>query len=318
MLTMPEEQYEQISKPLLNYLRTETKNPELQYTSPPKPLTGGYEAQMYEFTLLNQPKNIPEKLVLRILPADAPRYEAYMTGTIQTYLANQNYPTPKTHFIQPQTETLGGQFIIMEYIQGKTMYESYSNHYSAKLMAEIYHELHSIDPTPLIRQFKEANVSEKWFQGLVWREEYIQTQVKWLRPALKWVKENYPTDRINHRICHGDLHPLNIMVRNEKVVGIVDWGCLKIEDFHYDLAELRSVSLVLAPIFLNDSRWKNLFPEFLEVYRELGSFDESLFDFFVAFVCLHTLANNEKHAMWNADIVEILKNTFQEKTNISL
>jgi len=315
---MSQQTLEKTSKSLLKYLKQETGNKEIQYASPPKPLAGGFEAQMYEFTLVNQPKNIPEKLVLRIIPSDSPRHEAYLTGTTQTYLANYGFPTPKTYFIHPQTETLGGQFIIMEYIQGKTMYDTYPDHYSAKLMTETYHALHSIDPTPLIQQFKEANVSEKWFQGLVWREEYIHTQAKWLRPALKWVKENYPKDRVNHRLCHGDLHPLNIMVRDEKVVGVVDWGCLKIEDFHYDLAELRSASLVLAPIFLNDSRWKKLFPEFLEVYRELGSFNESLFDYFVAYVCLHTLVNNEKHKMWNTEIVEILKNTFQEKTNISL
>ena len=45
-----------------------------------------------------------------------------------------------------------------------------------------------------------------------------------LRPALRWLLEQRPAATETSSICHGDFHPLNVLVSGCEVTGVVDLG----------------------------------------------------------------------------------------------
>jgi aminoglycoside phosphotransferase (APT) family kinase protein len=55
-----------------------------------------------------------------------------------------------------------------------------------------------------------------------------------LAPGVAWLVANRPT-QVPPAICHGDLHPFNIMVDGNRITGVIDWGGLTIADPALDL-----------------------------------------------------------------------------------
>ncbi len=39
-----------------------------------------------------------------------------------------------------------------------------------------------------------------------------------------WLEDNWPSQPQAAAICHGDLHPDNILYLDGKVTGLIDWG----------------------------------------------------------------------------------------------
>ena len=207
----------------------------------------------------------------------------------------------------------------MDYVEGNTAYEETIEN-TGKQIAEICHKLHQIDPQPLIQQYIELDIPETRYKGLDWREEYIEEHARWLRPALTWVNYNYPASRVKPCICHGEFHPLNVIFKDGKVVSVLDWSTFKIEDYHYDLANLRNLSYLMVPVYYPEYDWSRFFSDFLGEYKRLGGFDEDRYEYFTAYLCflMYTVGLRYRNAINHPKIMEKLSNTFEESTNIPL
>lgn len=262
---------------------------------------------------------MPPHLVLRLLPPTYPQNQSTLTGTLHQYLSKQQYPTPNVHIIGNNTTILGGEFLLMDYVQGKTIFTELNEH-SPSQIAEACYKLHQIDPQPLIHQYKVKGIPQTRYQGLGWREEYIENNVKWLRPALYWVKEHYPRDRSNIRICHGEFHPLNVIVEDGQICAVLDWSTFKIEDPHYDLASLRNLSYIMIPTYLPERDWRRFFDDFLDAYVRVGGLDRDLFDYYVVFLALMMIVSGLRYsnAVAHPRIQEGLRSAIQEFTGITL
>jgi aminoglycoside phosphotransferase (APT) family kinase protein len=63
-----------------------------------------------------------------------------------------------------------------------------------------------------------------------------------LLPAADWLVGNLPTPVQAEVICHGDFHPLNIMMEAGRITGVIDWANVVLGEPAYDVAALRTIA----------------------------------------------------------------------------
>ena len=66
---------------------------------------------------------------------------------------------------------------------------------------------------------------------------------------MRWLIEHRPTDETTRVICHGDFHPQNILMENDRVTGVIDWPNVVVANRAFDVASTR-VILGLVPVAL--------------------------------------------------------------------
>lgn len=301
---------------LLEYLQKMLNNSDISFKTHPKRLTGGYETQIFSFQLEGASEKMSKPLVVRIFDSKRgnPRRKE---GTVMKYIAEYGFPAPSVYFDCYDPSILGGNFIIMDFIPGTTLLKY--NRDVPKIMAETHLDLHQIDPRPLRNRLLSAGWEESSFTGLSWRESYIHdNDVNWLKPALKWIKDNKP--EITHAICHGDFHSLNIMIDEGKVSGVLDWSMFRIEDPYFDIATTIILMSILGPIVLPQygDAFKETSDKYLDFYQEKSPVDSAKLEYYQAFRCLMVMVEYEiGMGVWHTPgILEAVIERFKNITGI--
>jgi aminoglycoside phosphotransferase (APT) family kinase protein len=126
-----------------------------------------------------------------------------------------------------------------------------------------------------------------------------------LRGGLRWLAERRP--RLSARaICHGDFHPLNVLVANGAVSGVVDWARVRICDPAYDagttagLLRLGPVELpgFLAPVV--GAARRAFVAAYRRAYAKHRALDEDAVRWSEALRCLVILLEVSEHRMADA------------------
>ncbi len=200
---------DQVSR-LLATLRETTGRDTLDFAAPPTPLSGGFYAEMYRFRLVDAPDGLDGELVARIIPdATLGEWEA----TVQRGLTAQGFASPAVRLTAPSSSPLGRYLMVMDHIDGQPPLGGLSFGSIATQipnlvrrlpdqLAHITAALHQLDPGPIAQ-----------------RLEALETE-----PAT--------TTRV---ICHGDLHPFNLLVDGDRSV-LVDWTVARIAHPAFDLS----------------------------------------------------------------------------------
>jgi aminoglycoside phosphotransferase (APT) family kinase protein len=275
----------------LEYIQKELNDPQIAYNTPPQPITGGVETEIYTFQLKNVSNQISEKLVLRIYPDNIPYHRAQVEGLVQNYLAENGYPAPSVPFICTDPSILGRTFIIMEYIPGTTLGQY--NEKVGETLAEITYELQLIDPEPLCQNLLSTGIEEQYLSGVGWREDYIlSNNLDWIKPALDWIKENRPEPE--YVICHGDLHANNVLMENGKVSGVLDWAAL-IDDICRDLGSTTMLYSLMAPCIMPEraDEFISRSKRFLDLYSQKRFIDPWKLEYYQALRCLWVMVSYE-------------------------
>ena len=273
---------------LLDYLREKLQDPELTYATPPTRFSQGQETYTYRFELKETPPNIPKHLVLRLY-REMNRGYALKEGAIQNILADNHFPAAKVHFICDEQKQLGGEFIVMDLIQGKPMFEAVPPEKLPKMLAETHVALHAIEPDPLVEVLKSTTVPEVWYDGTVFVDMFIESKnIGWLKPAVRWIRQNEPTER-RRVFCHGDFHPLNILVDDGRVSGVLDWGVSRIGEPEWDVAATSIICSHVGPSVIPEFDWAGLVDGYFESYRHRARLDSGKLEYYEAVNCINNL-----------------------------
>ena len=249
---------------LLNYLQREWKLPSLRYQNPPVSITGGFETMILKIQLNDTPKNVPATLIVRIFKRYASPGIALRESIIQNAVASVSIPAPRVFLTCSDSSILGGEFNIMAYVSGQPMIDAQQDDLP-ELLGRAHARLHEVDPVSITKQLANHGFSvERFsFQGRLngMQKRIAEAGYDWLTPGLQWLYKNKPkcTKSV---ICHGDFHPLNILMGESKISGVLDWGGFRIADPAYDVASTKVVLSVLAPVL----RPGLLYPDFVERY----------------------------------------------------
>jgi aminoglycoside phosphotransferase (APT) family kinase protein len=238
------------SSKLLQVLREATGDPGLCYADPPRPLGGGFWAELVAFSLADPPPGWPGELVARFMPdADAARKETI----VQAAVAAAGFPTPAIRAFGRDCG-LGRAFMVMDRAAGVHLLSGLTGaraiasavtamHDLPELLASTMARLHSLDPEPVRDQLDSSCDFPVTLPGMLatLRDMACTYGRGDLVAAAQWLLD-YPLPPASEVICHGDLHPLNLLVDGADRC-LLDWTTALLAPRPYDVA---FTALVLA------------------------------------------------------------------------
>jgi len=102
----------------------------------------------------------------------------------------------------------------------------------------------------------------------------------WLCDSVQWLIGNRPPRSEQLAICHGDFHPLNILIEGGKVTGVLDWpGCI-IADPVLDVAFTMVYLTIPFPHLLPEIEWDYLARGYLDAYHDQRPLDLKYLDYY--------------------------------------
>ena len=235
----------QLTDSLLQVLRTTFDCPALAYAEPPTPLTGGFWAEIFAVRFLDAPPELSGDLVARFMPEDLwGRRET----VVQREVAAQGFPAPRIRAAGGADAGVGRAFMVMDRAPGAPLLSELSAGRAIVEMPRIVRrlphllgttaaQLHQLDPGPVLaslaRDVPEAGV------GVDAMLTDLRVSAAWLGQAdlvaaTTWLGEHQPPHG-DVVICHGDLHPFNLLVDGSTIT-LIDWTASQIAAPEYDIA----------------------------------------------------------------------------------
>ena len=227
---------------LLGVLRAAAGRPDLEYARPPEPLRGGFWAELLSFSLARPPDGWPADLVARLMPDPRP---ARKETIVQRAVAAAGYPTPLVRASGGPDDGLGRAFLVMDRAPGRPALSGLDGGLTPAVARQVLHvpellatamsRLHALDPDLVrgeLEQVREAPVTVPALLALLGRlaGEYGRPD---LAGAAGWLADHPPRPAPDV-ICHGDLHPFNLLADGSRVT-LLDWSNALLAPRAYDV-----------------------------------------------------------------------------------
>jgi aminoglycoside phosphotransferase (APT) family kinase protein len=277
---------EDVSEGLLNYLNTQGyKN--AAYVEPLTQIIGGYDAFTYRFHLSGVSEKLAEPLILRLYGPERNPQTVILESAVQNALFAQDYPAPPVFFTCTETRFLDGAFMIMAFLDGDMMMSGELGGIPA-MLGLAHASLHNKDVTALSIQLTDQGIDEKHFR-LNGRLDELDTQRKefpWISDAVGWLADNKPTEPSQLSICHGDFHPMNILVCDDQLTGVLDWPGFMIGDAAMDVAATMILFEVVLDHLMPEAKQDGLLSQYLKTYTDERPLDVSNLDYYRMLRCV--------------------------------
>jgi aminoglycoside phosphotransferase (APT) family kinase protein len=305
---------------LLAYLQASFESPNLTYAEPPTRITGGFDTFIYGFRLDGAPPELAGDLILRLSRDDNPwiPLRTVFERTVQNVIAALAYPAPRVFDTCTDGSVLGAPFLIMEKLRGRSMLDMLFRPSRIWLrlpaiLAETQARLHALDPDKLLAAVDAEGLPRRVLTVGDWLDQAAsvidRTALDGLRPGLAWLGENQPSPTDQPVICHGDFHPLNILMLRGQVTGVLDWPGVKIAEPAYDVGATIAIFTqgpVNLPQFLSRPvnavrRW--LIGRYYRTYQRLRPVDEQAVRYYEALRCLDFLIEAGMHRRAEAGVI---------------
>jgi aminoglycoside phosphotransferase (APT) family kinase protein len=240
-----------LSARLLRVLRTATASTDLGYANPPRPLTGGFWAELFAFSLAGPPPGWPRELVVRLMPDPA---LARKETIVQAAVAAAGYPTPVVRASGGPDSGIGRAFMVMDRAAGAHILSGLSGAGAITsamraprqipgLLAVAMANLHEQDPRLVRDRLGCSRDTPVTVSGLLAMLHAMASEYRRpdLTAAAQWLAD-HPPPPAPEVICHGDLHPFNVLVHGASFT-VLDWSAAILAPRAYDVA---FTSLLLA------------------------------------------------------------------------
>jgi len=309
---------------LLSYLRSELDSQDINLMAPATPVTGGFDTRIFRFQLKDAPTEVSRPLIARLFGTSS-QNRAVFESAVQTAVADAGYPAPRVFFTCTDESMLGGSFMIMECMPGQAMATRDPIQLNVPLplmpatLAKAHLELHRIDAEPVRNALDSRGIHRDRYSfeaRFTWLVKQIDApRFAWLHPGLQWIIQNHPENPDRLVICHGDFHPINILVTHGEVSGVLDWSGFLVADPAYDVAITK---------FLGRLMFSSVCPQFPHLYYDqylkASPVDAARVEYYEAFRCLWTLLEGaEGHSGWSQPEVMVeLSELFQTITRVRI
>jgi aminoglycoside phosphotransferase (APT) family kinase protein len=215
---------------LLARLRRMAGMHSVEFAEPPSRISGGFETLIFGFRLARAPAPFDRALVLRrFRETDAgprARFEAAVHGAI----AQQGYPVPRVLDWSEDAAPLGAPFLVLERIEGEILMPRIFDPALFRFPAVLAREqlrLHALDPAPVLRAIEAAGFGAARVHPDAELEAVAsharRLGLAGLEPGVAWLRAKRPAPAPAVVVCHGDFHPLNVLAKDGRVTGVLDW-----------------------------------------------------------------------------------------------
>jgi aminoglycoside phosphotransferase (APT) family kinase protein len=225
-------------------LRSATGTPGLEYGHRPEPLRGGFWAELLSFSLANPPDGWPAELVARLMPDPG---TARKETIVQSAVAAAGFPTPLVRASGGPDGGLGRAFMVMDVAAGKPALSGLDGGLTPaavlrllrqvpQLLATSMARLHALDPGLVRGELEQVREVPVTLDGLLCA--LARFAAEFGRPdlagAARWLAD-HPPGAAPDVICHGDLHPFNLLADGDRVT-VLDWSTALLAPRAHDVA----------------------------------------------------------------------------------
>jgi aminoglycoside phosphotransferase (APT) family kinase protein len=308
--------------PLLGFLRGELG--ECRFAQPPVALVPGNETAIYAFRLAGLAPPLDRELVLRLFRPGTDVREVAAEAALQNALVAQGFPAAPAHLVCTDESVLGGAFFVMERLAGEPLFgasilldDSGSPSLSLAAvardgfamlatmpgtLARVDLQIHSLDVPRLIEALERDGVN--WHhRTLAARLEQIAERVDafaltGLTEGVRWLRDRLPDcSPEDWVVCHGDMQPLNLLVDNGEVSGVVDWSNMLLAPAESEIGWTRATLLTVpipmpGPLGFCARRFARFIADrYTNAYRRVRALDLSTVFYYEAFHSLLVLSH---------------------------
>jgi aminoglycoside phosphotransferase (APT) family kinase protein len=229
---------------LIGVLRSATQTPGLEYARGPEPMPGGFWAELLSFSLADPPDGWPAELVARLMPDP---WAARKETIVQRAVAAAGFPTPLVRVAGGPDCGLGRAFMVMDKAAGGPALSGLDGgptpadvprllRQVPELLATSMAQLHALDPDLVrgeLEQVRDVPVTVDGLLGALARfaAEFGRAD---LAGAARWLAD-HPPRPVPEVICHGDLHPFNLLADGDRVT-VLDWSTALLAPRAHDVA----------------------------------------------------------------------------------
>ncbi len=298
---------DELADHLLSVLRTLTGTPGLSYAGEPTRLTGGFWAELLAFELADAPGGWEGPLVARVMPEPA---LARKETVVQTAVALAGVPTPRVRGGGGPDAGLGRAFFVMDRADGVPLLAGLDSPTGLvgaprrlwrmpDLLAAAMAKLHAVDPGDVRKQLADVDGVSRTVPEMLEHIEAWTTATNRddLVDASRWLLA-HPVDAGDDVICHGDLHPFNVLIDERGRATVLDWSTAVLAPRALDVAFttlLLSNPPLVVPVPLRGilrAGGRGLARRFRMRYRRYSGHDvdRPTLAWFQAVVCLRALA----------------------------
>jgi aminoglycoside phosphotransferase (APT) family kinase protein len=157
--------------------------------------------------------------------------------TTQNTLADLGYPAPRVLLATRDLAPLGAAFLVMKRLPGRPLVARPIGMTAVLLDAQL--RLHALDPAPLTRALGAAATFDGYLAALDRR--IAHASLSGLAPVTAWLGTHRPRREAPLVICHGDLHPQNVLIDGSAMSGVLDWSNVLVADPAFDVAATRLI-----------------------------------------------------------------------------
>jgi aminoglycoside phosphotransferase (APT) family kinase protein len=209
--------------------------PDVGLVGEPQPVTGGQWATIRRLRLTGTPAEVPADVVLRV----APHAEmAAKEQAVQQAMARAGVPTPTIHLTGAAGGPLHEAWALMDLAPGRPLLTDLDELDGAaalrripqilarlpRQLADTMASVHRLDPEPVVDRVRAAAPSVAFTVDELWPHLHAGAAAAErpdLADAIERLAESQPSQ--DHAVvCHGDLHPLNLLADGARLT-IIDW-----------------------------------------------------------------------------------------------
>ena len=223
------------------------------YTDAPVPLSGGFDTTILAFRLDGAPADWSRPLILRVMTRADSGPRVLREVAVHEALVQAGFPAPRVLLHDTEPAPLGLPFLVMERLPGGTMWSAVGKgglpaiFALPRRLAELQARLHRLGGEGLAERARAFGIDPATMsvKADVQRlhQRIAREGLTGLLPGADWLVGNLPTPAQAEVICHGDFHPLNIMMDRGQVSGVIDWANVVLGEPAYDVAALRTIGL---------------------------------------------------------------------------
>jgi aminoglycoside phosphotransferase (APT) family kinase protein len=204
---------------------------------------GGFWAELLSFSLAHPPDGWPAELVARLMPDPG---TARKETLVQRAVAATGFPTPPVRASGGPDGDLGRAFMVMDRAAGRSALSGLDGLTPAAvprqlrqipdLLAGSMARLHALDPGLVRGELEQVREVPVTVPGLLSALTRFATEFGRpdLAAAARWLT-GHPPRPAPDVICHGDLHPFNLLADGDRVT-VLDWSCALLAPRAYDVA----------------------------------------------------------------------------------
>lgn len=300
---------------LLDYLRT-TVGAGVGFAVAPARLSGGFDTSIFAFRLGDAAlARWQGDLILRLMARAEHSLRVLREAATHAALVISGFPAPEALVAEPDPTALDRPFLIMRRLPGPNMLVNAVGPHGraariarlARDLAQAHALLHAVTADALYEGARQFDVDPELFT-LVGELRYQARRIaaaglSGLEPGIAWLKKNRPTPAQPEVICHGDFHPLNVVMDGDTLSGVIDWSQAIAAEPAFDVAATRVLLRfgdVGEPAWLRwPVRWLRGIPvrRYTAFYRAARDFDDRNLAYFECMRVLSALvAGGEKPA----------------------